>query len=348
MRCRACCLGTERIKVAAEDLTSLLLQSGTASAGASFTPLTGGVSSEILRVDDGDRVFVAKRALAKLKVRDDWRADPTRCRYEHRYMTTVAGFLPEAVPRVLNADDEGGWFTMEWLGGEWANWKSEMLAGRADPEVARRAGRILGIIHRETRGREDLRNAFETTRNFHDLRLDAYLLTTGRRHPEFDGVFRAEAERIRTTRECLVHGDYSPKNMLVKGDRLVVLDCEVAWFGDPRFDLAFLLNHLHLKALHHAPSGGGFAALVPAAAGSYFAERGLPAHEVECFGREVAHLLLLLLLARVDGKSPVEYLAGVPAKQDFVRRFVARHLAAGPVSLADLSGEWFAALSRQR
>jgi aminoglycoside phosphotransferase (APT) family kinase protein len=328
------------------DLASLLLRSGAVSAGARFIPLTGGVSSEIVRVEDGGRVFVAKRALAKLKVRDDWRADPGRIRHEHLYMTTVAKFLPDAVPRVLQTDDDGGWFSMEWLGEGWRNWKADMLAGRADAEVAGRAGRILGTIHRETRGSEDLRRDFDTTQNFHDLRLDAYLLTTGRRHPGLEVLFRAEADRIRATRECLAHGDYSPKNMLVRGDRLVVLDCEVAWFGDPRFDLAFLLNHLHLKGLHHAPPGKAFTPLVAAAAGAYFAERRLEPEEAAAFDRDVARLLLMLLLARVDGKSPVEYLADAPAKQDFIRRFVADHLTAGPAPLADLTCEWFAALTR--
>lgn len=328
------------------DLASLLLRSGAVSDSARFTPLTGGVSSEILRVDDDGRVFVAKRALAKLKVRDDWRADPGRIRHEHRYMTTVARFLPDAVPRVLQTDDDGGWFAMEWLGEGWSNWKADMLAGRADAEVAGRAGRILGTIHRETRGSEELRREFDTTQTFHDLRLDAYLLTTGRRHPRLEDFFRAEADRIRSTRECLVHGDYSPKNMLVRGDRLVVLDCEVAWFGDPRFDLAFLLNHLHLKGLYHAPRGEALAPLVAAAAGAYFGERRLAQEESAAFDRDVAHLLLMLLLARVDGKSPVEYLADVPAKQELVRRFVAEHLAAGPLSLAELTCGWFAALTR--
>lgn len=330
------------------DLATLLLRSGAVSPGARLTPLTGGVSSEIVRVEDGGRVFVAKRALAQIKVRDDWRADPGRIRHEHRYMTTVAKFLPDAVPRLLQTDDHGGWFAMEWLGEGWSNWKTDMLAGRAEPDVARRAGRILGIIHRETRGSDDLLRDFDTTQNFHDLRLDAYLLTTGRRHPGLEDLFRSEADRIRSTRECLVHGDYSPKNMLVRGDRLVVLDCEVAWFGDPRFDLAFLLNHLHLKGLHHAPRGEAFAPLVAAATGAYFGERRLPSEETASFDRDVSRLLLMLLLARVDGKSPVEYLAHAPAKQGFLRRFVADHLAAGPLPLADLTRDWFSALARIR
>ncbi len=323
------------------DLATLLHSSGAASAEAVITPLTGGVSSEIVRVEDGGRSFVAKRALAKLKVQDDWRADPGRCRYEHRYMTTVAKFLPDAVPRVLRTDDDGGWFAMEWLGAGWTNWKDEMLAGHADPLTAAEAGRILGEIHRRTCGRDDLRRAFETTENFEALRLDAYLLTTGRRHPPLEAFFRAEADRIRATRECLVHGDFSPKNILRNGARLVILDCEVAWYGDPRFDLAFLLNHLHLKALHHAPHGTPFAALVAAARDGYFRARGLDNAATAAFDREVGHLLLLLLLARVDGKSPVEYLAAAPAKQDFVRRFVSIRLDAKPDRLAALSASWF-------
>jgi aminoglycoside phosphotransferase (APT) family kinase protein len=134
--------------------------------------------------------------------------------------------------------------------------------------------------------------------------------------------------------------------MLVRGDRLVVLDCEVAWFGDPRFDLAFLLNHLHLKGLHHAPRGAAFAPLVAAAAGAYFAERRLASDEAAAFDHDVARLLPMLMLARVDGKSPVEYLADAPAKQDFVRRFATARLGSDPPDLAGLTSDWFSALTR--
>jgi aminoglycoside phosphotransferase (APT) family kinase protein len=324
------------------NLKELLLRAGLLHTDRSvLVPLSGGVSSEIYRVEEGQRRFVVKRALAKLRVGGNWCADPARNAYEHRFMSVVGRLLPGAVPRIIHKNDEEGWFAMEWLGGEWLNWKTAMLAGVADPAIAAEAGRILGTIHHETRNSGELRREFDTLENFRALRLDAYLLATGQRHPALLDLFEAEAKRLASTRECLVHGDYSPKNMLVLGGRVTLLDCEVAWYGDPAFDLAFLLNHLHLKALFHAPHGGKFAPVCAAACEAYFAARGTGKQARMKTEGDVARLLLMLMLARVDGKSPVEYLSASAAKQDFLRRFVAARLPAGYHDLTGVSREWF-------
>ncbi|MFT5467853.1 MAG: 5-methylthioribose kinase, partial [Verrucomicrobiales bacterium] len=233
-----------------EEFRQQLLDDGAIGPNASLTPLTGGVSSDIYKVEDSDRVFVVKRALEKLKVADDWHADLSRNGFEVAYLNVVSRFLPEAVPKVLFHNPANGYFAMEHLGDGFENWKTTMLAGDCRIEHARRAGEVLGRIHRETWDDSELRAGFETTDNFHDLRLEPYLLKTAERHPDLSQQLLDEADRIRDTRRCLVHGDFSPKNMLFNGDRLVVLDCEVAWFGDPAFDVAFLLNHLMIKALH--------------------------------------------------------------------------------------------------
>ncbi len=314
-------------------------------ARARLTPLSGGVSSDVVRVDCDDRTFVVKRALEKLKVKDSWFADVGRTRYEHLYMECVSAFLPHAVPQVLHVNDRKGYFCMEWLGDGWDNWKQCLLQGSWCREHAREAGRILGIIHRNTHGDPALEKTFDSTSNFHQLRLSPYLLTTGSRHPSLQSLFTAEAERIASTRQCLIHGDYSPKNMLVRDGRLVVLDCEVAWYGDPSFDLAFLLSHLHLKALLHAPNSAEAIHLVTAARESYLAERRLDASDAVVFRAHVARLLLMLMLARVDGKSPVEYLAGAPRRQDFIRRFATEHLTcSSSPELELLTSLWFAGL----
>lgn len=311
-----------------EQLRHLLAEDGWIDPErARLTPLSGGVSSDVVRVDCEDRTFVVKRALEKLKVKDDWHADVGRTRYEHLYMECVSAFLPQAVPQVLHVNDRKGYFCMEWLGEGWSNWKQCLLQGIWSCGHAREAGRILGIIHRNTHGDPVLEKAFDSTANFHQLRLSPYLLTTGSRHPALQSLFAAEAERINSTRQCLIHGDYSPKNMLVRDGRLVVLDCEVAWYGDPSFDLAFLLSHLHLKALLHAPNSSAAMDLVTTTREAYLAERRLDASDTLEFRAHVARLLLMLMLARVDGKSPVEYLAGDPHRQDFIRRFATDHLS---------------------
>ncbi len=309
---------------------------------ARLTPLVGGVSSDIWLVEDGPHRFVVKRARPRLRVRDEWRADVGRNTIEHRFFERVGAWLPGAVPRVLFSRPEAGYFGMEYLGEGFALWKSQLLAGDFSPATAVAAGRLLGTVHARSAGDAALARDFDTTANFHQLRTEPYLLTTGARHPAWRAQFEAEARRLEATREALVHGDFSPKNLLVGADgRLVLLDAEVAWYGDPAFDVAFLLNHLFLKRLYHAPRGEPLRQLITAFRASYRAARG---GEPEGFEARIARLLPLLLLARVDGKSPVEYL--VPARAEVVRAFVAAVLSAPPATVEALAGEWFALTAR--
>lgn len=320
-----------------EDFLGLLRRDGLVrSSGARLSALTGGVSSEIYRVEDGPEVFVVKRALAKLRVRADWRADPGRTRFERLYLETVGQICPGSVPRVMAQGE--GYFAMEWLGEGWANWKSRLLAGDARVEDAATAGALLGRIHRETAGRPDLEALFDSGKNFHQLRLDPFFLAVAAKHPVHRALIEHEVARLGAARECLVHGDFSPKNMLLSGSRLVVLDGEPACYGEAAFDLAFLLTHLLLKGLYHAPEDCGLAALFASASGAYRQERRL----AEAFATRTARLVLLLLLARVDGKSPVEYLT--PAQEEALRRFVLPRLP-DPLSLEELAEEWFSTVA---
>jgi aminoglycoside phosphotransferase (APT) family kinase protein len=313
------------------------------SQNARAVPLTGGVSSDVFLVEDGDRQFVVKQALPKLKVQDLWQADISRNRTEFEYLNFVGRILPQAVPKVFAAGD--GYFTMEYLGEGFVNWKQMLLAGQCNPDDAAQAGRTLGIIHRISSGDAEAARIFDTTENFHQLRTDPYLVTTGRRHPELREYFERETVRLESTRECLVHGDYSPKNILIGNGRQVLLDCEVAWYGDPAFDLGFLLNHLLLKSLHHAPQDVGLQEMVEQAVHGYYAERRLPRDKQSSFDHRTAGLLPLLLLARIDGKSPAEYLRSEREK-DFVRGFVTSVLPVADLTLAELSKRWFAALNQ--
>jgi aminoglycoside phosphotransferase (APT) family kinase protein len=296
--------------------------------------LSGGVSCEIYLVEDGAERFVVKRALAKLKVAADWFADVNRNRHEWQYINYVARFLPEAVPVLRHCSAADNYFAMEHLSGSFLNWKQLLLAGEARAEHAGGAGRLLGQIHRHSAGDAEARRLFDTTPNFFQLRIDPYLLATGARHPALRPLLEAEAARLADTRECLVHGDFSPKNILVSPVRMVLLDCEVAWYGDPAFDLAFMLNHFFLKSLLHAPRAAGWRPMIEEFWNGYQAVRPAPAVEPR-----VCRLLPMLMLARVDGKSPVEYLDS--ARQDFVREFVRVQLPRENESLHDLTDAWF-------
>ena len=324
---------------AEKKMLERLLRDGTVSSPqARVVPLLGGVSSEIYLVEDGPRKWVVKCALEKLNVQDDWFADISRNRYEREFMKYVGSFLPQAVPRVQFEGD--GYFVMEYVGEGFANWKQLMLAGVCELDHARRAGETLGVIHRTSAGDETARQLFDSTSNFHQLRSHPYLVTTGSRHPDLNEQFEKEVRRLESTRQCLVHGDYSPKNILVSETRLVVLDCEVAWYGDPAFDLAFLLTHLHLKAVHRPSAAGALAEMSHQAVAAYLAARNLAGDANEEMIRRTCRLLLMLLLARIDGKSPVEYLTDSTSKQ-FVHRFTRQALTENGRTLAEVSTAWY-------
>ncbi len=309
---------------------------------AKITALTGGVSSDIYQVNDAGRVFVIKRALEKLRVKDDWYADVSRNRFELAYLQCVSEFLPEAVPQILFSNITHGYFAMEFLPAEFSNWKELLLAGTCEIHHAKKAGQVLGTIHQYTWDDKKIQVDFESTENFHQLRIEPYLLTTAKRHPELAICIRAEAERLRNTRRCLVHGDYSPKNLMLSSKRFVVLDCEVAWFGDPVFDIAFLLNHLLLKALHLDEQRLQCIELARAAWQTYQDELGGDhiANDVEPY---LPILLPMLMLARVDGKSPVEYLCDDQKKQT-IRDFSYQILSAPSNSVTLLFDNWLAFL----
>ena len=319
-------------------LDQLLADGHISSSNARAVPLTGGVSSDIYLVEDGQHKWVVKRALAKLKVQADWFADISRNHFEHEYLKYVGAFLPDTVPRVIFEGD--GYFAMEFLGDGFANWKTLMLGGQYELDHAVRAGEILGIIHQTSRGDIKAQERFDTTANFHQLRSSPYLLTTGSRHPDLTGLFEAEVSRLESTRECLVHGDYSPKNILVAENRLVVLDCEVAWYGDPVFDLAFLLTHLHLKAVHRPKAASVLSSMVQGAVAAYMAARRLDENDIAQFVQRTRRLLIMLLLARIDGKSPVEYLTD-PSLKEWVRQFTRQALLGNKGSPAKFSSQWF-------
>ena len=291
-----------------------------------FEALSGGVSSEIWRVGE----VCVKRALPRLRVAQRWEAPIARNRYERMWLEVAAAAAPGAAPRVLAADDEAGLFAMEFM--PFAVWKALLRDARADPAFAGSVGRTLAIIHRATAADADVARRFATDSIFHAIRLEPYLLATGRAHPDLEAPLRALAERTAATKVCLVHGDVSPKNILVAAHGPVFLDAECAWYGDPAFDLAFCLNHLLLKCLWVPAARASFLACFDALARAYLEQA--PFEGVEA---RAASLLPALLLARVDGKSPVEYL-DEGGRQ--VVRTVARRLLPDAASLDRVRSEW--------
>jgi aminoglycoside phosphotransferase (APT) family kinase protein len=297
--------------------------------------LTGGVSSDIWKVSLRSGPVCVKRALPRLRVAQVWEAPVERNRYEWRWMQVAARIVPGCAPRVLAQDEAGGLFAMEFLDAErHPLWKNELRAGRADVAFARQVGASLARIHAATAGDAAIAREFATDAGFHAIRLEPYLLATARAHPDLAGRLEALSARTAAARAALVHGDVSPKNILAGPSGPVFLDAECAWYGDPAFDLAFCLNHLLLKCLWVPEAAPRFLACFDALAAAYLA-----AHAPAGLEARAASLLPGLLLARVDGKSPVEYLAE-EAQKARVRRVARALLQAPPERLAAVKDAW--------
>lgn len=305
---------------------------------ATAHPLTGGVSSEILLVEAAGTTFCVKRALPALKVAQLWEAPVERNHFEAEWMRVAAEVVPHAVPRLLAEDRPTGALAMEWLPPErFPVWKAELAAGRIDPHTAGQVGESLGKIHARTADDAGLARRFATDTLFRALRLDPYLLATAARHPELAPRLGELVDTTAATRRVLVHGDFSPKNLLIGPRGPVILDAECAWFGDPAFDLAFVSNHLLLKGAWRRALRDDYARAANVLIEAY---RKLVWWEAwEALEARTAALLPALMLARIDGKSPVEYLTDQAVRRA-VRSFAAPRIASPQSRLDVLVHAW--------
>src|SRR6185436_8545477 len=211
-------------------------------------PLAGGVSSDIWRIDTARGPLCAKRALPQLRVAALWRAPIERNRYEARWMQVAHAAVPGSAPPLLGQHAALGVLVMGFLEPDTHPlWKQQLRDGVARVDTARAVGDTLGRIHAHAAARPELAAQFDSGAIFFDIRLEPYLLATAARHPAHADALRGLVAQTQAHACALVHGDVSPKNILVGAAGPVLLDAECACWGDPAFDLAFVLNHLLLK-----------------------------------------------------------------------------------------------------
>lgn len=258
--------------------------------------MSGGVSCVTVRAGD----LVVKKPRAQLAVAGYWPADT------HRILAEAAALarFPGLAPPIVDVDEEQLTLVMRFVEG--SNWKDELMARRVDLEVARQVGKALRRIHDaplDGPGAVKGVGGGAAAARFDELRLRPYFAGVPVAVPEAGAAVSAMVERLRATRTHLVHGDFSPKNMLVRRlghpVEITVLDWEVVCAGDPTFDLAFVLSHLVVKSIHLSPVREELLAAAAALCAAYGrAER--PWLDVVVGG---------LLLARVEGLSTLLYLS---------------------------------------
>jgi 5-methylthioribose kinase len=296
-------------------------------AALSIRELGGGVSNFVLLVEGPGIRWVAKQSLDKLRVKDDWRSSRERVFREASAIQSLGSILDGAVPQVVHVDRANFLYLMTAAPEGSVVWKKSLLDGQVRVEVAEAAGRLLAAMVKASQHEPSFREQFADRTVFDELRIDPYYRTTAARHLEAREALQQLIEDSWKIQISLVHGDYSPKNMLVRGDSIFLIDFEVVHWGDPAFDSAFLLNHLMLKSFHQPQyaeryfqaARGFWHALVAGLAG---------ARAVDFEAMTVRHLGGLML-ARMDGKSPVEYIRDERIKSR-VRRTANRLLRERP------------------
>ncbi len=269
-----------------------------------YEPLSGGVSSDIWRIEGPGGTYCVKRALPRLKVAADWHASIRRNAVEVQWLRFAASITPGQVPEVIADDAESGVAVLQYFSpAMWTPYKTLLMQGSTRPGIGRELGVLLGQLHSASSGRADLAAQFDNADLFDSLRLDPYFIGATGRNPELTGILTDIAENQRKHRTALIHGDFSPKNVLIHQSRPpVVLDAECATWGDPAFDVAFMLSHYLLKSIH-------LKTLQLWMYDSAFRfKEAYEAHAPEPVETRLNRLVPALILARLDGKSPVEYL----------------------------------------
>ena len=312
---------------------------GLSNASSLFgNPLTGGVSSDIWCIETEKGFVCAKRALSKLRVAADWYAPVERNLFEARWLQVAHQASPGCAPELLGQHPELGVLVMQYLDPvHYRLCKQELHAGNADAHTAKAMGQVLSKIHSYAARNSQLASEFPTDKIFFEIRLAPYLLATAERHPKLAHALEALVLQTQNNAKTLVHGDVSPKNILLGPQGPVLLDAECATWSDPAFDLAFCLNHLLLKCLWTQSSSSDFLHCFEVLTNNYLqsVDWELPT-DLEA---RAARLLPGLLLARVDGKSPVEYVTESHHREHV--RSVASALLIKPAShLHEIAHAW--------
>jgi enolase len=278
--------------------------------------LGGGVSNVVLDVHAGGTSCVVKQSLPRLRVADEWFAKRERAIIEAEAIRAAARLIPDVLPPLLDLDREACALTIARAPAGWRSWKEELLDGRVREATAARVGEVLAVWHAGTFRDPGAERLFADREVFEQLRIEPYHRTVMRCHPELAGAIGRYVDRLTGAGVCLVHGDYSPKNVLVGDGGLWVIDFEVAHFGNPDFDLAFMLNHLYLKAIHRPAWAGDYLTCAGAFWTAY--GRGVPAELAPKAMAVLGQLGCLMVARRVPlgGRAPACPCArhGAPAR----------------------------------
>jgi aminoglycoside phosphotransferase (APT) family kinase protein len=283
--------------------------------------LSGGVSNVVLLVESESERFVVKQARGKLRVKSDWQCSVERIWREVDVLAAYRALLggqASQLPEILWTDRELYAYAMTAAPAEARAWKEHLLAGDVSLDLAAACGSLLGTMHAASWQRSDLAHQFADRTFFEQLRLEPYFAFAAERYPSLSGPLQQLIVSNRAHPCALVHGDFSPKNLLVceppsveGSPSLLLIDFEVGHFGDPSFDLGFFLTHLVLKAIHLPRVRHVLIAAIETFWQAYLQQLQtlITPEELTALNERTRQQLAGCLVARVHGKSPVDYLS---------------------------------------
>lgn len=306
--------------------------------------LAGGVSNRtvLVRRSNG-QAWVIKQALTRLRVATEWRSDPRRIHREAAGLRCLATLAPAgAITPFVFEDFDHDLLAMEAVPQPHENWKDMLLAGRIEPDHLLQFANLLAAVHRDSAERKDsLASEFDDRTFFESLRVEPYYAFAARTVPASLPFFEELIRDCRARRFALVHGDYSPKNVLVHNGRLILLDHEVIHWGDGAFDMGFAMTHLLSKA-HHLPEHRLVFAETAWQFWTLYWNAVRKCAWSDGFEPMAVRHTLGCLLARVAGRSPLEYLSA--AERDRQAQAVASLMLAPPATMLALIEAFIARL----
>ena len=278
----------------------------------------GGVSCTVAYVVIDDKPMIIKQALEQLKTKEVWICDPNRMFIEYESNRIYYEIMPQNAPETYFYDDENYIYGREAVPDGCLMWKDYLMKNDLNYSHAVQAVDTLVSAHNFCHDNLDVMKKFDDKDVFYNLRISPYFEFTANKYPQLKSCFEEIIKIMMESKISLIHGDYSPKNIMIVNDEIKVLDYEVACYGHPAFDLAFFSNHFILKAVLFDEFSKGYLDMLDIMVKRYFEKMTFMSKEE--FEPVFVKTLAILMLARIDGKSPVEYLVGNEAKQNLVRK----------------------------
>ncbi|NBU93250.1 MAG: aminoglycoside phosphotransferase family protein [Actinobacteria bacterium] len=307
-----------------ETVVAYLIDKGVISAAewAEVEVLTGGVSNVVLAITTKEKKLVLKQALAELKVAEKWKADQRRAIVEANAIALFHKLSPDQVPELIFLDAERFILILDRVPVGSTVWKSDLLAGVINPDVAGVLGKTLAKWHNFGESNKEARLQFMEDSLFEQLRIDPFYRFVAAKNKNLGPIINKLIAELEGDQTTIVHGDFSPKNIMVGMDEQVyILDFEVTHVGNPVFDLAFLVAHLLCKLFRtNEPLDEK---MLTASALRFINSY----KEIRSISKSLSLHTGLIALARVEGKSPVNYLNKV--QQERLVKYTKGILGAG-------------------